>query len=71
MPTPVETGHNEHPQFLYLTDEKYQIRKRDGKIVPFDQERITQAIYNAMKAVDWDDHDEAIRSPSSDVSRAG
>ena len=29
-----------------------QIRKRDGRIVPFDQVRITQAVLKAMKAVD-------------------
>ena len=51
----------EKPAFLHLTDENYCIRKRDGKIVPFDQERITQAICNAMKAVDIEDRNEAIR----------
>jgi ribonucleoside-triphosphate reductase len=49
------------PAFLHLTDENYCIRKRDGKIVPFDQERITQAIFCAMKAVEKEDRDEAVR----------
>ena len=29
----------------------YKVEKRDGRIVDFDKERITQAIYNAMKSV--------------------
>ena len=48
-------------KYLHLSDENYAIRKRDGKIVPFDQERITQAIFNAMKAVGVPDRNEAIR----------
>ncbi len=55
------TKRREEPAFLHLTDENYFIRKRDGKIVPFDQERITRAIYNAMKAVGLEDWDEAVR----------
>jgi ribonucleoside-triphosphate reductase len=57
----IVSGTKEKPAFLHLTDENYCIRKRDGKIVPFDQERITQAIFNAMKAVEREDRDEAIR----------
>lgn len=51
----------EQARFLHLGDDNYCIRKRDGKIVPFDQERITQAIFKAMKAVGLEDLDEAIR----------
>ena len=50
----------EESRFLHLGDENYVIRKRDGKIVPFDQERITHAIFGAMKAVDVPDRDEAV-----------
>lgn len=57
----VESDTREKPAFLHLTDENYCIRKRDGKIVPFDQERITQAIVNSMKAVELEDRDEAVR----------
>ncbi len=57
----VESDTREKPAFLHLTDENYCIRKRDGKIVPFDQERITQAIFNAMNAVEMGDRDEAVR----------
>lgn len=32
-----------------------QVRKRDGRIVPFDPERIRNAIFKAMKAVNQDD----------------
>ncbi len=32
-----------------MADYKVQfVRKRDGRIVPFDQEKITNAIYNAV-----------------------
>ncbi|MEK7072343.1 MAG: ATP cone domain-containing protein [Patescibacteria group bacterium] len=34
-----------------------QIKKRDGTIVDFDQAKITQAIYKALKAVNRDDQD--------------
>ncbi len=51
----------EKSNYFYLTDENYCIRKRDGKIVPFDQERITQAIFKAMKAVGEESRDEAVR----------
>ncbi len=57
----VASDTREKPAFLHLTDENYCIRKRDGKIVPFDQERITQAIVNAMNAVELEDRDEAVR----------
>jgi len=56
----------EESRFLYLTDENYCIRKREGKIVPFDQERITQAILKAMQAEEMPDRNEAIRC-SNDV----
>jgi ribonucleoside-triphosphate reductase len=58
---PVASDMMEKPAFLHLTDENYCIRKRGGKIVPFDQERITQAIFNAMKAVELEDREEAVR----------
>ena len=32
-----------------------QVRKRDGRIVPFDRERITNAIFKAAQAVGQDD----------------
>ena len=35
-----------------------KIRKRDGRIVPFDQEKITTAIFKAAKAVGGDDRRE-------------
>jgi ribonucleoside-triphosphate reductase len=37
------------------------VRKRDGKLEPFDQERITNAIWKAAKAVGGKDRDEAKR----------
>ena len=43
------TGNSVRSEFLHLSDENYRIRKRGGKIVPFDQERITHAIFQAMK----------------------
>jgi len=65
MQASVIPGSTEQPieesKYLHLADENYSIRKRDGKIVPFDQERITQAIFNAMKAVDLPDRNEAVR----------
>jgi ribonucleoside-triphosphate reductase len=39
----------------------HRIRKRDGTLVPFDQERITQAVFKAMLAVETPDRDEAVR----------
>jgi len=51
----------EKSDYFYLTDENYCIRKREGKIVPFDQERITQAIYKALEAVGDESMDEAVR----------
>ena len=38
------------PKYLHLTD-TLSLRKRDGTIVVFDQERITRAIESALKAV--------------------
>jgi anaerobic ribonucleoside-triphosphate reductase len=35
------------------------VRKRDGRIVPFDQEKITNAIFKAAQAVGGDDRDRA------------
>jgi hypothetical protein len=32
-----------------------QVRKRDGGIVPFDRERLANAIFKAARAVDHDD----------------
>ena len=37
------------------------VRKRDGKLEPFDQERITNAIWKATKAVGEEDKDLAKR----------
>ena len=39
----------------------FKIRKRDGKIVDFDSEKITNAIFNAAKSVGGSDIDEAKR----------
>ena len=61
MEASVAPSTREEPRFLHLTDENYCIHKRDGKIVPFDQERITRAIFNAMTAVDTPDQEEAVR----------
>ncbi len=69
MPVPVDTGKKEQSKYLHLMDEKYAIHKRDGKIVPFDQERITQAIFHAMKAVDMEDRDEAVRCSNEACER--
>jgi len=41
-------------KYRYLLN-RQQIRKRNGNIVPFDQERITEAIYRAAKAVGGSD----------------
>ena len=35
------------------------VRKRDGRVVPFDQEKITNAIFKAAQAVGGDDRDRA------------
>jgi len=35
------------------------VRKRDGKLEPFDQERITKAIWKAAKAVGGKDREQA------------
>ncbi len=65
MQEPASTGSTEQPKveskYLHLSDENYCIRKRDGKIAPFDQERITQALFKALKAVEMPDRDEAVR----------
>jgi len=37
------------------------VRKRDGKLEPFDQERITNAIWKAAKAVGGKDREQAKR----------
>jgi anaerobic ribonucleoside-triphosphate reductase len=37
------------------------VRKRDGRLEPFDQERITNAIWKAAKAVGGTDHEQAKR----------
>ena len=37
------------------------VRKREGKLEPFDQERITAAVWKAAKAVGGKDHDQAQR----------
>ena len=36
-----------------------QIRKRDGRIVPFDQEKITNAIFKAAQAVGGKDREKS------------
>jgi len=36
------------------------VRKRDGRLVPFDQEKITNAIFKAAQAVGGDDRDRAV-----------
>lgn len=44
-----------------MADRKVQfVRKRDGRIVPFDQEKITNAIYKAAQAVGGDDRERAV-----------
>ncbi len=61
MEVPVVVSKKEQSKFIYLSDDNYFIHKRDGKIVPFDQERITQAIHKALEAVEEEDRDEAVR----------
>jgi anaerobic ribonucleoside-triphosphate reductase len=36
------------------------VRKRDGRVVPFDQEKITNAIFKAAQSVGGDDRDRAV-----------
>ncbi|MEA3408021.1 MAG: ATP cone domain-containing protein, partial [Chloroflexota bacterium] len=36
------------------------IRKRDGRLVPFDQEKITNAIFKAAQSVGGDDRERAV-----------
>ena len=36
------------------------VRKRDGRVVPFEQEKITSAIFKAAQAVGGDDYDRAV-----------
>ncbi|MFH1084736.1 MAG: ribonucleoside triphosphate reductase [Chloroflexota bacterium] len=43
------------------TSESVQfVRKRDGRVVPFDQEKITNAIFKAAQSVGGDDRDRAV-----------
>ena len=51
---------NVMPKFRFLLN-KHQIRKRNGNIAPFDQERITDAIFNAAKSVGGTDRAAAVR----------
>lgn len=44
------------------------VRKRDGRLVPFDQEKITNAIFKAAQAVGGDDLERAIFVSNSVVS---
>ncbi len=37
------------------------VRKRDGRIVPFDREKIVEAIYKAVRAVGGSDRDRAVK----------
>ncbi|MGI6367619.1 MAG: ribonucleoside triphosphate reductase [Anaerolineae bacterium] len=37
-----------------------QVRKRDGRLVPFDQEKITNAIFKAAQSVGGDDRERAV-----------
>jgi len=48
-----------------------QLRKRSGDITIFDQEKITQAIYKAAKAVDVDDMDLAKKLSNEVVEEVG
>jgi len=47
------------PKFRFLLN-KHQIRKRNGNIAPFDQERITDAIWKAAKSVGGTDREIAV-----------
>jgi ribonucleoside-triphosphate reductase len=44
---------------VYKKNKIEQVRKRDGRIVDFDQSKITQAIFKALKAVDLEDEKKA------------
>ena len=44
------------------------VRKRDGRLVPFDQEKITQAIFKAAQAVGGDDLERAVFVSNSVVA---
>lgn len=52
-----------------ITSKLTKIRKRDGKVVGFDQGRITEAIWKAIQAVGGKDKD-AARELSNEVMRA-
>jgi len=56
IPTKTELPESGHPSRAI-----HRIRRRDGTLVPFDQERITQAIFKAMLAVETPDREEAVR----------
>ena len=44
-----------------MTESKIRlVRKRDGRLVPFDQEKITNAIFKAAQAVGGDDRERAV-----------
>jgi ribonucleoside-triphosphate reductase len=47
-----------------------QVRKRDGRIVPFDRERITSAIVKAAQAVDHKDGRRVAERMTDDVVAA-
>jgi len=51
----------ELPESVHPTRAIHRIRRRDGTLAPFDQERITQAISKAMLAVGTPDREEAAR----------
>jgi len=45
-----------------------EVRKRDGRIVPFDQEKITNAIFKAAQSVGGDDRERAVFISNTVVS---
>jgi len=67
-PARLEQYIDDGSKFLYLTENNFYIRKRNGKIVPFDQERITQAIQKAMESTGTGDRSHAVEC-SNEVCR--
>ncbi len=51
---------NEKPSGKKTEGPFYWIRKRDGRVVEFDLDKISEAIFKAVKAVGGDDHDLAV-----------
>ncbi len=58
------TGNFNDPSEVNTKQSFFWVRKRDGRIVEFDTNKITEAVFGAVKAVGGDDHDLAVELTS-------